>query len=406
MIETSVDTSDAPPTPSSQLAAHSSDQELRTVNDNAAVYYQGSYWNDYAYVRDRINERISGRADTPWFAQFHQLVSRRRFKKALILCCGNGWVERELWRRGLFEQGVGVDYAEPLLERARAEVGDCALRYYQMDINTAVFPEDGFDLVINYAAAHHIAHIDRVFRAIARLLPPDGYFVSFDYVGPHRNQYHAQQFNAAAALNRTLPPPVQQDLRYPHLPTMLVNDPTEAIHSELIVPVMQRYFTLIEQRQVGGALAYPLLTHNEQLSSASAAEQERCVRTVMDADGDYLEAHPHSSLFAYIVAQPNKAALSMERRLHAWTIDEQQREQAAHAMGGRYYELQPEVQNTELSDLRVERAWLHETVANLLSERAWLQGRNAELEDAMERIEQHTLVRLVRWLRGWFKRGG
>ena len=42
--------------------------------------------------------------------------------------------------------------------------------------------------MVNDAAAHHIAMIDRVFREICGLLLPDGCFVSFDYVGLHRNQ--------------------------------------------------------------------------------------------------------------------------------------------------------------------------------------------------------------------------
>ena len=45
-----------------------------------------------------------------------------------------------------------------------------------------MFPLGEFDLVVNHAAAHHIAAIDRVFREICRILPEDGWFVSFDYV--------------------------------------------------------------------------------------------------------------------------------------------------------------------------------------------------------------------------------
>lgn len=377
-------------------AASSAAPDQHTVNDNAEVYYQGSYWNDYAYVREQINERVSGDKDTTWFEHFHRLVGQRRFKKALILCCGNGWVERELWQRGFFEEAVGVDYAEALLDQARAQAGDRPLRYYQMDINTAVFPEGGFDLVINYAAAHHIAYIDHVFRAIATMLPADGYFVSFDYVGPHRNQYPAAQFSAAAALNETLPAEIRQDLRYPHLPTMLAVDPTEAIHSELIVQTMQRYFTLVTHAHAGGALAYPLITHNSNLYAAPAAEQERWIAAIMDADGEYLDAHPHTSLFDYIVAQPNKPVLTMERRLNAWTIDEQQRERTAREQGGLYYQQAPIEANPQVHEWWHELEWRRTTMEQLLSERSWLQQRNAELEAANEQMQQHPLVRLLR----------
>jgi hypothetical protein len=87
--------------------------------------------------------------------------------------------------------------------------------------------------------------------------------VNWDYVGAHRNQYDAGSWEAAWAVNERLPIALQAELHYPHLPAMLIGDPTEAVHSELIRPVMSRYFELEIDRPLGGALAYPLLTFND-----------------------------------------------------------------------------------------------------------------------------------------------
>ena len=65
-------------------------------------------------------------------------------------------------------------------------------------------------------------------------------------------------------------------MSYPHLPTMLHDDPTEAIHSELIVETLQRYFHVERFVPLGGAIAYPLLTFNARL--LELAERARASR--------------------------------------------------------------------------------------------------------------------------------
>ena len=244
--------------------------------------------------------------------------TQRTFERALILNCGNGWVERELLASGLIREAVGIDYGEELLQEARAAAAEngLPLTYVRANINDGVFPEGEFDLVVNHAAAHHIAAIDRVFREICRILPEDGWFVSYDYVGPHRNQYEPAAWEAAWSLNGELPASLRQDLQYPHLPTMLVTDPTEAIHSELIVETMHRYFTVSEFTPLGGALAYPLLTHNGRLfESDDPAERAAWVDRIMEADDRFLAEHPGSTLFAYFAGTPDKSVLAETERL-------------------------------------------------------------------------------------------
>ncbi len=309
------------------------------VNENSDIYYQGTYWNDYDVVARRINERISSDPSRPWFEHFTK-VSERTFERALILNCGNGWVERELLASGLILEAVGIDYSEDLLTQARTAAGDggLPLTYERVNVNTGAFPEGEFDLVVNHAAAHHIAAIDRVFRELCRILPADGWFVSFDYVGPHRNQYTPEAWEGLWAMNRQLPATLRQDLHYPHLPTMLATDPTEAIHSELIVETFRRYFTVSEFTPLGGAIAYPLLTHNARLFEATdPAEQSAWLDRILEADDRFLAGHPDSSLFAYFSGMPNKSVLHQADQLSAWEAEEDERERRAAANGGEYY---------------------------------------------------------------------
>ena len=310
-----------------------------TVNADSSVYYQSGYWNDLLQVRQYLNRRATDDPDTDWW---HYVVNwrGRPFAKALILNCGNGWVERDLIRSGMVKEAVGIDFIDDLLDTARDEAGkeELPLRYYQMDTNSAQFSEDGYDLVVNFAAGHHIARLDRVFRRLAELLADDGVLVSWDYVGPHRNQYSTAQWEAAWQANQQLPEAFRQDMNYPHLPTMLVTDPTEAIHSELIVSTMRRYFDTVHARTLGGAVGYPLLTFNKAIQSRDPADVTDVVGTILDADAAYTDRDPESNtLFAYLITQPNKAALTNSTQLAEWEREEDEREAAAERDGGRYY---------------------------------------------------------------------
>ncbi|MBI2705230.1 MAG: hypothetical protein HYX32_08090 [Actinobacteria bacterium] len=254
----------------------------------------------------------------------------------------------------------------------------------------AKFPDDEFDLVVNHAAAHHIAYIDRVFRELCRRLGEVAWFLSWDYVGPHRNQYEWDAWDAAATFNRSLPARIRQEMDYPHLPTMLADDPTEAIHSELILPTMRRYFHLDALVPLGGAIAYPLLTHNRNVFEASPDDLEcaRVIRTILAADDEYTAGDVTKTLFAYAVARPNKDALEDERQLATWTAEENEREAQAQANGGEYYP-QTTLQELMLSreDHRVTA--LHATARaddlavkldDLTRAYGQLQARNSELQ--------------------------
>jgi SAM-dependent methyltransferase len=305
-----------------------------TVPPSSAPYYRDRYWNELDAVNMHLQRRATGEPLTDWIGHLAAWHGRP-FAKALVLNCGNGWVERALVDRGVVAEAVGIDIAPDLLAAARAAAGDRPLRYHRVDVNEASFPEGGFDLVVNHAAGHHISHIDRVFRALAALLRPEGVFVSWDYVGPHRNQYPGDMWEAAHRVNIGLPAALRSPMHYPLLEEMITGDPTEAVHSELVLDVMRRYFVLEHERALGGAIAYLLLTHNPAILDRPATDIDPWVAQILDHDATFTDAAPERTLFAYVIARPGPEpdAASLER----WSAEEREREARARADGGRYY---------------------------------------------------------------------
>ncbi len=303
---------------------------------SSSVYYSGKYWNDFPAVRAEINQRLTGDPAMQWYKFFHERVGGRRFRKALILNCGNGWVERAMYDSGVFDEALGVDCGADLIATAKEAAGTRAIRYRVMDVNTLDFGETGFDLVVNHASGHHIRWIDRVYCALAELLPKDGYFLQYDYVGPSRNQYAASQWEAIRALNDTLPAQARQDLRYPDHATMLSTDPTEAVHSGLILETTRRYFSIEHHSRAGGALAYPLLTHNQGIRELPDDARNEVVRAILDADGQYLKRFPTRSMFDLIIARPDHESAASWRKSGTFRATEERRERQADHDGGIY----------------------------------------------------------------------
>lgn len=353
---------------------------VNAVEQGAGIYYTGTYWNDYEAVQERIHERLSGDPHVGWLAHFFNSTGRRTFRHALILNSGNGHVERDLLRLGIVERATGVEYAQDLLNEARemAAAEQLPLSYHRMDTNAAEFPSGPFDLVVNSAAAHHIARLDRVFRRLCELLPPDGWFISFDYVGPHRNQYSWEQWSAADGVNRLLPVSLRQTMNYPHLPTMLATDPTEGIHSELILETLDRYFHVREVRPLGGAIAYLLLTHNDALAASPPEERDPWIRMIIDEDDAHLERFPDSSMFVYAAAQPNHDQLADSARLERWAQEEDRREAVAAEAGGRYHDL------SLLQRMQLQASELATAKSHLTAELQSLTHKIAALQRALD----------------------
>lgn len=229
---------------------------------NSAIYYSDFYWNDITAVKEHINLLISGDKKIDYINNFKNKI-KRKFKKALVLNCGNGHVEREFIKNNVIESAIGIDISEDLIAEANLNKENLDISYIQHDINTFDFSSIEFDLLIVFAAGHHIQYLNRVFFEASKILiKNNGMIVGFDYIGPHRNQYSLKVWNKTYCYNQKLPKFFQNKLIYPHLPTMLVTDPSEAIHSEYLEESLNYYFDL-DITMLGGGIAYEILSHNE-----------------------------------------------------------------------------------------------------------------------------------------------
>mmetsp|Transcript_21441 Transcript_21441/g.43982 ORF Transcript_21441/g.43982 Transcript_21441/m.43982 type:complete len:299 (+) Transcript_21441:376-1272(+) len=274
------------------------------------------------------------------------------FKNALIVGAGNGWVERELFVKGVVRKGVGIDFMQDFVDEANkiAKKETLPFTYFQHDVNKREpMPEGPFDLIINHAAAHHFGHIDFAYREMARVLQkPDGVYAHMDFVGPHRNQYNSRTWHIIQKENDKLPQEIRQELYYADIATMLVNDPSEAQHSEMIMETLRRYFYIEKIRPYGGAIAYPILTHNERITKMCLQDSLRCdngvekhkheIQALLDADYQWMLEDPEGrSLFSFVIAKP-LGNEGVPKRWYLKLLEEHEKKREALGTKQEYYE--------------------------------------------------------------------
>lgn len=313
--------------------------ETGTVKPAEGFEYYGNtiYWNNYDRVCQIHNTLITGREDLDWFRYLKQ--SYGTFDHAFFVNCGNGWVERDLFRIGAIRRASGSDISPELLEQAAKEAAAIGLpaSYALADVNAFDAQGATYDLAVNVGAMHHVAYIDRMTRVLAQMLGRDGIYATFDYVGAHRNQYSWEMWSKIVEMNNTLPPRFRIELRYPSLHVMLHTDPSEAVHSELQEECLRRYFDLDQYTPLGGSIAYTLLYQNHALHAAQhEPEGAAVIERIMAADAAHLERHPRDNLFSYWTARP-KREMPNRAVLGRWENEERAREEAAQRDAGRYY---------------------------------------------------------------------
>jgi SAM-dependent methyltransferase len=321
------------------------------VNDNSQIYYHGQYWNDFHRVLEYMCENFTGDKNKWWVQDFQERFCQKPFEHGLVLNCGNGWVERELIDKGMVKRISAFDYSIDLLRVAKKDAGERPIFYFQTDANRVDFGENQFDLVINVASLHHVQYINRLCRILSKAIKGNGILVNFDYIGPHRNQYPFKQWYYINRVNRSLPDFIRKSpIIKPHLPTMMFDDPTEAIHSELIIESMSRYFDIFERHDTGGGIAYELLTHNPKLENVPVDKLDFYIGRILALDKEYTKLKQVPPLFSYFLARPKKRVIQDKPMMDYYQEMEDRREETAYRHLGVY-------SNSQYLSLKVHSFW-------------------------------------------------
>lgn len=275
------------------------------------------WWAIPAVVR-RWNLLMTGDPDT----SFPSYVAREHFAPrkdltGLSLGCGTGGNELLWAKTGAFGQLDGVDVSQPRIDFATRAAADNdlsdVLNFRVADVNRMTADGERFDVLLGLQSLHHFDDLDETLPRLSRLIGPDGLFVIDEFVGPTRFQWTDRQLDAANALLAQLPEErrrladgrIKRRVIRPSRMSMVLDDPSEAVDADALLPGVRRLFDVVEERPYGGTvlhIAFSGIAHNFLGQDAETlALLERCFA----AEDEALPEVGHD--FIGVVCRPRKS---------------------------------------------------------------------------------------------------
>ncbi|MGI0010403.1 MAG: class I SAM-dependent methyltransferase, partial [Nitrosopumilaceae archaeon] len=119
-------------------------------------HYKDQYWNNLELVQQYVNKNATGNKNTVWqidiLTRFKSYIP---FNEVLIIGCGNGWVERQLFDLGIGLHFDAFDVSEKYLETAQKLAANRHIHYFKADINHLEnLGESRYDAIFNVGVLH------------------------------------------------------------------------------------------------------------------------------------------------------------------------------------------------------------------------------------------------------------
>ena len=271
------------------------------------THYSDKYWNDLEVVGKYKNKLATGNENVHWIGDIlNRFKEYLPFDDVLVVGCGNGWLERQLYDLGIGKHFDAFDMSEKYVNEAKELKQSRAIDYFLDDINSMSKIENNkYDAVFNFAVLHHATKIDDALKKLAGCLKNNGLMFSEEYVGPARNQYSDEHLNLMMEVMSDLPEKYRTKVKSlrPPLENFRV-EPSEAIHSDLILPLIPKYFDIVYQRNLNGGIAYQILHNNiDEFEDTGNPESEKWLDYLLRHDVKLTEEGKVPVLFWYGVCK-------------------------------------------------------------------------------------------------------
>jgi SAM-dependent methyltransferase len=278
-------------------------------------------WCVHPFVEKHyVHRMMSGSPHMDWLTYIKNKYVPNRLEYGLDLGCGSGSLEVRALKEGICQKMDAFDIAEEAIRIARKnaelEKIDRHVNYQVQDINRIELKQNKYDIVFTPSSAHHFKNLEHVFEEINKSLKPSCLFVLVEYIGPSQFQWTDKQLRIVNELLEILPikyrrcitaiGTVRERAERPSIEFMNAYDPSEAIHSADIVPLVDRYFNIIEKVDFGGTLLHLLLHDIVGNFSESREEDITILKLLCYFERTLIEEKVIPSDFALIVVTPRK----------------------------------------------------------------------------------------------------
>jgi len=228
-------------------------------------------WSGIPQIHTNHNYLITGDPNYYWISYLKDNYFLNGLAgDTLSLGCGEGHVDRILKNCGFqFNSFTGIDISEKAILKAQSHNHDAPLcentNYYVDNLNNFILKKNSYDFIYFFQSLHHIENISDLLIKCNHVLRKNGILMAHEYTGPSRFQWTESQMNIAEKLLNILPKELRKDLIHggikskiqrPSVHDMIHSDPSEAVKSEDIDPMLHKHFNVIEKKPQGGTLNF------------------------------------------------------------------------------------------------------------------------------------------------------
>jgi len=269
-------------------------------------HYTDKYWNDLIRVKKYKNKLSTDDENIHWIDDIlNRFKEYLPFENVLIVGCGNGWLERNLSDMNIGKKFDSFDISEKYIQEAESLKENRTINYFLDDINNLQkIKPNSYDAIFNFAILHHAEDLDNAMKKLSNSLKPRGLIFNEEYVGPARNQCTDEQLGCMLEIMSDLP---ERFHSKHHLRPPLANfrvEPTEAIHSDLVISTFKKYFDIVFERNMNGGIAYQVLWNNiEEFENPNDIEAEKWLEYLLEKDTKFSNEGKVSVLFWYSVGK-------------------------------------------------------------------------------------------------------
>jgi ubiquinone/menaquinone biosynthesis C-methylase UbiE len=278
-------------------------------------------WNIPA-VHRRANRLITGDPDLDYSVHVSQTyLEPLQPLHGLSLGCGTGKKELRWTSLCRYARLDAYDISASRIAHARSQaqaVGRSEIRYHAGDVYQADLPEAYYDAVFVDQSLHHFTPLETLLLKICRALKPTGYLVASEFIGPTRFQWTDRQLEVINGALAILPRRYRRRWTNGRLKTqvyrpsrlrMMLGDPSEAVESARIVPLLERHFEIVERRDYGGTIVHMLfddIAHNflDEDGKEKDDEARRLIELCFQIEDTLLELGDIQSDFALLICKP------------------------------------------------------------------------------------------------------
>ncbi len=279
-----------------------------------------SHWWSIPRIQARTNALITGNPDTP----YHRYVARKylqssRLLSSLSLGCGSGAKEISWAETERFSAMDAYDISPSRIQAAVEALQQTRFReviHFRIgDAHKLVFPVEHYDAIIFDNALHHFSSLESLLVRVKNALRPGGLLIANEFIGPSRFQWSSQQLTAANDLLNQFPDKYKtrwdcekprETIRRPSKLAMWWSDPSEAVESSLILPLLAKHFDVLETKGYGGTILQLLFSGIGHHFVNPDEEGKRLLENAMSVEDELLQGGAIEHNFALIVAMKQR----------------------------------------------------------------------------------------------------